>query len=152
MIPLGRSIPNLPTTSDGQAQQPPAGPAAFGINRRRSSIDAIMGHLRYVGQFGAGVMQDLSQPRSNQAQPAQLQRPSMQLPGGFLGMQSQQSFGSSTGSLFGRAPSSLNLNDPANGQGGSVVSVFGGGSGAPAQATAPLTGPKLPAAEEFLSI
>ncbi|KAI8824426.1 uncharacterized protein EV422DRAFT_565118 [Fimicolochytrium jonesii] len=146
MIPLGRSIPNLPgntpTTSTqantglgGAAPGGGAGPADFNSARRRSSIDAIMGHLRYVGSFPSRVMQDLSQPNA-------INRPGTpggNLPGGFLGMQSQTSFGSSTGSLraFGRSFTDVNA-AAAQPQAAPVKTTQGGS--------------KVPAAEAFLSI
>ncbi|KAJ3177802.1 hypothetical protein HDU87_004324 [Geranomyces variabilis] len=147
-----------------QQQQPNLADSgsAFHLNRRRSSLDAIAGHLKYIGAFPGRVIQDLSQPISSQ--PA---RPTLStmFPNGFLGMQhsapagggvgsssgagSQASFGSSQSSLGGGGggfgSSSLNLN-----------SAGAGGSSAAAPINIPnrtaSPAPKLPGAEAYLSI
>ncbi|KAJ3022020.1 hypothetical protein HKX48_007175 [Thoreauomyces humboldtii] len=119
-----------------------------------------MGHIKSVGSgvgsFGSRVMQDLSQPLSAHPQPAQMQRPGMSLPGGFLGMQPQQSsFGSSSGSL-GRGGSSANIGGVPDGNSGfpsTTAPPPSSGKGiTPAKPIAIPNHHKLPAAEAFLSI
>ncbi|KNC98150.1 uncharacterized protein SPPG_06554 [Spizellomyces punctatus DAOM BR117] len=73
MIPLGRSIPNITgptgTPSGDSAQLSNQTAQEYNFQRRRSSLDAIMGHLKYVGQFPGRVLQDLSQPLSAAPRP-----------------------------------------------------------------------------------
>ncbi|KAJ3162716.1 hypothetical protein HDU86_003689 [Geranomyces michiganensis] len=151
---------DAPANQQQQQQQNPAeSGGAFNLNRRRSSLDAIAGHLKYIGAFPGRVIQDLSQPISSQ--PA---RPTLStiFPNGFLGMQhasptggggsgggSQASFGSSQSSLGGfggLGGSSLNLNNPGGGSAPSSATPIN----IPNRTASPA--PKLPGAEAYLSI
>ncbi|KAJ3154355.1 hypothetical protein HDU89_008423 [Geranomyces variabilis] len=146
---------DAPINQQQQQQNPADSGSAFHLNRRRSSLDAIAGHLKYIGAFPGRVIQDLSQPLSSQ--PA---RPTLStmFPNGFLGMQhsapvggSQASFGSSQSSLGGGGggggglgSSSLNLNSAGSAPSAAAPINIPNRTASPA--------PKLPGAEAYLSI